>query len=182
MKLLEFLNKRMEETPEFEDQAVKIGSQIGYFYYGTVKNFIKSAVEYDRKIEQFFTRSANSAERKYESVLNNPPTISDYAKDVLQTDGARFCIRDYEKMLCSWFKTARKKYRAMEKAAERKDGTKRLAEREVLDNRMADEAVDEGVEIIIVEGYEQGGLWMSSEAEEKGEFTIGESEEEESVE
>lgn len=179
MQLKEFLKQRMEEAPEFEDQVVKIGSQSGYFYCGTVKNFLKNMAEYDGRIRQFFITCVKNAEARYEFTLKNPPTIQDYAKEVLNTPDGWFSIRDYEKKLCGWFKAVRNRYLAVEKAAERKDGTKPLGEREVIDSFTADRAVDEGIEVIKVEGFEQGGLWMACEVEKKGEFTVGEDEKEE---
>ena len=50
--------------------------------------------------------------------------------------------------------------------------TKPLAEREVVENRMSDAAVDKGVEIVLVEGFERGDIWISCETAEKGEFTF----------
>lgn len=179
MKLIDFLNQRMKEEPDFAERTLKIGSSSGYFYCGTASNILKKADAYDRRIEQFFRDSFIYAEARYEQELKKPPTISGYAKEVIESKSAEFSFEEFEKRIIRWFKSVQKKYVLKEKAAEMKKGTKPLMQREVIDSRMSDPVADEGVENIIVEGFERGGIWISSEVNEKGEFTIGGDEEEE---
>lgn len=181
MKLIDFLNQRMEEEPDFAERTLKIGSSSGYFYCGTAQNFLKKLDAYDRKIEQFFLDAFIRAEINYETELKNPPTISGYAKEVIESKSKskEFSFEDFESRINKWLKAACRKYVSKVKAAARKSDTKPLAQREVIESRMSDPIADDGVENIIVEGFEQGSIWMSSEVTEKGEFSFGEDTEEE---
>lgn len=172
MKLIGFLNQRMEEEPDFAERTLKIGSSSGFFYCGTAENFMKKIGIYDIAINKFFCRAATSYYLQYEQQLKNPPTIVDYAKEVLQSKRACFSLEKFESRIMDWFMSTRERHEAAKKAETIAKETKPLAKREVLENRMADPAADEGAEIIIIEGFERGGIWLSCETAEKGEFTF----------
>lgn len=172
MKLIDFLNQRIETEPDYAERILKIGSSTGYFYCGTSENFIKKIGSYDISINKFFCSAAASYYSQYEQQLKNPPKIVDYAEEILRSSSALFSIEEFENRIIDWFISTRNRYSAAKNAETIAKETKPLAEREVIESRMADAIVDEGVEIILIEGYEKGGIWMSSETAEKGEFTF----------
>lgn len=176
MQLLEYITQRAKENELYLQRTIKIGAQSGYFYCGTVKNFLNNMDVYDTSIRSFFSRHAIKEKKTYENYLNNPPTLSEFAESVL-SNGCEFDLRDYEENVLRWFSMVHKRRDMKNEAEEKRDTTKNLSVREVKEHRMANPLVEEDIEVIIIEGYEIGRIWMANEVENYGEFTISDAEE-----
>lgn len=157
------IGETLKETLErmSPSQIVKIGSGNGYFYIGTVEDYLESSKEYDSQsvvhLEEY-KRRLESAKKRLSSlaVLSkvygcNPD--SDAAKKYRQ-----------------WVRIARANITFLENAV--KSG-KPFSKRNVLDIYESCMVYDEGTICVIVEGVERGKFWTIDETRGLPAFKIG---------
>lgn len=164
MTLIEFLG---QQDPE---QRVKLGAKDGnsFFYCGTVKDLIQRQGDYDEIIYNHWARAVSKIWKALENAYSDAsasvskvkypfyrPEFEEALKKLARADGGKELL---------WLIKAEQKY---DKYSDRKNTTKPLGDREVVDSFMADDVADEGILAIMVEGAENGQAWVYAEGKKE---------------
>lgn len=132
-----------------DDQKLKVGSQSGFFYVGTVEQFRYNINKIDSKCREYQERLFKTAEKNLKSARNNKPNPDE--------------CDDYDSELEAW----EKKIVRLQKLVKKHEGRLRryvpLIKRNVNDSGMCLPESDPEVYRVVIDGYEVGAFWTLSE-------------------
>lgn len=165
--------KKFLEGIEDKDTKIKVGANngSGYFYVGTVGDFLDNSEKYDQADVSYFDNRVKRANDNLEMMLNADTSFSGFAKKQYRkwentatrpnfsTDAYDLFLRSHSDQLFKKFRTYinERKYRA--------DRTP-LMSRCITNSFYADKVVEPaGVIVIQIEGRESGQFWTMDEAE-----------------
>lgn len=148
------------------DQRLKLGSASGFWYVGTVGDFLDRIECINESVENYAYSQLQFAEQNY-SILQRK--WSDYQKQVL----SELMKDDHKITVDSYVETAAKLFKAIDTARRRVKMWRRrklcfehVANRAVKECEFSDPAADLGVLRCVITGYEVGAYWTTDEAKE----------------
>lgn len=157
-KLVEILNAT-------KHKYVKIGAESGngFFYVGSVDNFQKNLNRITKACKKAAQHEIDQKKARFERLCAEYPTIEDFAKEYGLSDKKdKLTAENYISLLDRHFARIRKASELWALSQDNFSKFKPMTRREVI--RYDDSFVDEDCLIVIVEGYEFGKYWMTSEA------------------
>ena len=157
-KLVEILNAT-------KHKYVKIGAGTGngFFYVGSVDNFQKNLNRITKACKKAAQHEIDQKKARFEKLCAEYPTIEDFAKEYGLSDKKdELTAENYISLLDRHFARIRKASESWALSQDNFSKFKPMTRREVI--RYDDSFVDEDCLIVIVEGYELGKYWMTSEA------------------
>lgn len=158
MKLLEALEMLRV------DNVIKIGSNSGYFYVGKLGDL--HLEELDAKCKGYAIQRLTNARVSLDTTIKNAPTPGSFAKFRIQRyDATGIDMDGWNARLEDFFKQVNANLKAINTAQERLEGYVSILDREVKDMKKSIPTVDNGVVLIVIEGYEDGAYWTTDEAE-----------------
>lgn len=150
---------------------IKIGAKngTGYFYMGTVRDFLESKEVFRDMDHAYFEKRKKSAEKNFNTELYRDVSVSAFVRKEFQKDkiaGERpiFTQAAYEQFVANYLKCLSKKYQKLLKERQIFITHVPLLNRTVVEDFNADQSVDDNTMAIIIEGHEMGAYWMFSEA------------------
>ena len=146
-----------------DEQKVKIGAKSGYFYCGTVREFLKYINEYGENMKIMARKIAMSVEINHKKLLANPPTLTFYATVECGRGKPRPTIEGWNNELKRWFESVVRSELGLREAKTYAAEFVPLPKRAVKEIRNSDMAIDEDTKIIIIEGDELGKFWSFEE-------------------
>jgi len=160
------LNKYIKTLPD--DQMIKVGSKngCGWWYVGTVKDFIKKMDDISLELNKALKAIKKTSERNLETKLRNWPTPERYARFQLRKNDFEKALtyNAYNAWLSNWFTSVAKQKKSIIKAKENVKFFVDLYKREIIETSKADEVIEEDCIRILVEGVEDGMFWSTDEA------------------
>lgn len=158
MKLKEYLESLDSNA------TIKVGSKDGsaYFYVGNPSDMLAEMDKYNDMLIKSADRQIKLAQNELDYLLSG--IVTDVKLSGLRIDGAHFkavleyCLTD------ETLKNAIRSKSKLENYKRHRSAMGYLGEREVEEARPADSAADEGVQIILVAGYENGRYWCTDDA------------------
>lgn len=156
------VEKALEKIPH--DARLKVGAKSGFFYCGTVEDFLDHIDEYSFCAE----RRANGAVRKASAALkdgiNSNMTPGEYARSHLTVEEPRVKLSSegYIKYLDSYFSGVEKLMQNVMRAEEAKLEFQHFRYRNVL--RMEKTTLEENCYVMVLSGNEVGKFWELSDA------------------
>lgn len=169
------VEKALARMPK--DGRLKVGAKSGFFYCGTVEDFMEHMDEYSF----FAERRTNGAVKKARAALKNAleaaPTPGDYARNNLSVEEPRVKLSSagYSAHLDLYFDGIEKLMRNVMRAEEAKLAFQQFRFRDVI--RAEKTALEENCYVLVLSGEELGKFWELSDA--KGTCLSFDTEEEE---
>lgn len=173
---MEKILKQLE--PLSPDAKLKVGAKSSYFYIGTAGDFTERIGEYSLAARSRAEQLADKAHAKLVRILSNRVTPSDYAGSVVngKKEGVKgdLSVQGYLDWVESYFASIKAQIAACENADSALKRFVPLDQREVVSMTKSD--TDENCWNMVITGYEQGGYWMSKEADARNSrLSFGES-------
>ncbi len=177
MKNVNKLGDLLAEMPD--ERRIKLGAESGFFFIGACSVLKENYAAYDKKIIAYWKELTERWKAKYYAKRDTPPsTLSFLKRSNVKSADLEKLHEGYVKFVEEHAKQLRKLYNSWKTADKHRKQLKHLMDRVVLETYPGDPIVDDA-QIIIVEGFEPGPLWLRSEAEELGPFYIAQVREEE---
>jgi len=161
------MDKLMKILKDTTCKNVKVGAKdgSGFFYAGTVNNFIENFDMIDKACKKEAKDTANRRKEELDKLCSSAPTPEMWARKCVARDNLDDlnCAR-YEQNLGRHFHKIAHAAEAAKLAKDRNKYYAKLGSRNVIDCYASN--MDEDCVIIIVEGYEVGKYWTLDEAPE----------------
>lgn len=162
----------LTDTPhEFVKIGAKDGS--GYFYAGKPDVFLKHMNEYSDGCLNWADNRVQTSFHQIELIM---PSVG-MTWDEYRAECRKTMLRANKKDFSDRLSAAQKRLTALSESLRRRlmdrSQFKRLDERSVVEKFDADPAVDEDCLVVIVDGCENGGYWMLSEAQDGEPLSFG---------
>lgn len=158
------------EILETEDDSfgLMVGAKKGskWFYVGTIADMKQNINKYSKKCYKRAIELEENAFGKYEDLLNNEPTLKSFVMQELKNSKPNMTVSNYNAYVNAWLKSVEAKQAAYSKKKKQREEFVPLSERTVLEKFVANGFVEHNIIKIVLTGFETGGYWMSSEAEE----------------
>ena len=158
----ERVQKELEKLPK--DAALKVGSKSGYFYCGTVEDFLEHMDEYSFFAERRANGIAKKAGAKLKSALDSSVSPGDYARSVCGAEEPRIALtsQGYLAYLDDYFKHVEKLKTLCLRAEEKRRSFCQIRFRKVV--RVEKTTLEENCYVMILSGDEIGGFWLTTDA------------------
>ena len=161
------ISKYIKTLPD--EQMIKVGSKngCGWWYVGTVVDFIKMMDEISLELNKSLKATEKASVRNLETKLRNWPSPERYARFQLRKNDFEESLtyNAYNAWLSNWFTAIAKQKKAVIKAKGNIKNFVELSKREVIETSKADEAIEEDCLRILIEGVEDGAFWSTDEAQ-----------------
>ena len=145
---------------------LKVGASdgSGFFYCGTVGDFITNMDDYSSLCEKNAHTSVIVAKKTLETRVKNPPSIDRFIRSEIKKPKHDFSLKNFEFYLRHYLDAIDRLTNAVDNAVVIESKFKHLDQREVVEIREASQVSDPGVLICIISGYEKGAYWTMDEA------------------
>lgn len=158
------MKELLQTLVELEDeQKVKIGAKSGFFYCGTVGEFLKYMNEYGDNMKVLAWKIATSAEIAHKKVLNSPPTLTLYATTECNRGTPRPTLDGWNNELKRWFEQTVRSEMYLRECRRNVTEFVPLPKRAVKEIRDCDPVIDEDTKSIVIDGEECGKYWSFEE-------------------
>ena len=143
------------------DKKIKVGTKDGsnYMFCGTVDILTQNITSYSDVLRESSYIRVRNAEKNLAVAVKNPPTLTGYIEAELSRSNPRPSVDRWNDELRRWFKHCQALDQSKQAAIDYMKNFVWLGNRNVLETRDADPAIDEDTTIIIIKGNECGKFW-----------------------
>ncbi len=149
------------------DQKIKIGTNGGtaFFYVGTASDFVDNIWPYTVEAKDWIAQNCARSELTLKQMLRKDYAPRDYCEKLILDPLHYPTIDGYQDYLRDYFAEVSSAKRNHENLMRKKNDFTPLYEREIVEERAANDAIDPNCMIFIITGWESGTVWTSDEVE-----------------
>lgn len=162
--------KLKEKVESFEaGQKIKVGCVDGssFFFCGDRETFLANIDEYNTQLLRRAHWKEQSTRRSLNKFMSVPPTLVQYVAQELEKEHPHPSLEAYQSSVKGWINGCVGRSHNVKEAEKYRKSYVTLSEREVVEEREAEQTVEENAKILIVTGNEVGLYWTMDEATKK---------------